>query len=30
LGLRPIGTVASSDFSPGVLQDFALRLIPSI
>jgi hypothetical protein len=30
LGLRPIGTVASSDFSSGFLKDFALRLIPSV
>jgi hypothetical protein len=30
LGLRPIGTMASSDFSSGILQDFTLRLIPSV
>jgi len=30
LGLRPIGTMASSDFSSDILQDFTLRLIPSV
>jgi hypothetical protein len=30
LGLRPTGTMASSDFSSGFLQDFTFRLIPSV
>ena len=30
LDLRPTGTMVSSDFSSDILQDFALRLIPSV
>ena len=30
LGLRPIGTMISSDFSSDIPQDFTLRFIPSV
>lgn len=30
LDLRPISTMVSSDFSSDILQDFALRFIPSV